>query len=202
MAEKIIVRGRGARGPAGAPGPAGTGVTILGSYNTLSALQAAHPTGQNGQGYLVGGNLYVWIDNSWTNVGQVRGPQGETGPAGATGARGPKGDTGLIGPQGPQGQQGLQGLQGPKGDTGATGPQGPQGVPGSVAGFDVSLVSFTYEKRSNASTWNIVHNLRFKPNLIVMDYGSNQVECDIEYVSENEVRLTFSDPVSGYAYLS
>jgi hypothetical protein len=190
MTEKIIVRGRGARGPAGAPGPAGTGVTILGSYDTVSALQTAHPTGENGQGYLVGGDLYVWVNSSWTNVGQVRGPQGEIGSAGATGPRGATGPTGPIGQQGPQG---------PKGDTGSV---GPQGIPGSISGFDVSLVSFTYEKRSNALTWNIVHNLRFKPNLIVMDYGSNQVECDIEYVSENEVRLTFSDPVSGYAYLS
>jgi hypothetical protein len=68
--------------------------------------------------------------------------------------------------------------------------------------LSVGLFSYTYEKQINALIWNITHNLKFKPNIIVMDYGSNQVECDIEYVNENSVKLTFSEAVSGYAYLS
>jgi hypothetical protein len=71
-----------------------------------------------------------------------------------------------------------------------------------TARFQVSLVSFTYEKQVASRVWNITHNLGFKPNIIVMDYGSNQVECDIEYVGLNSAILTFSETVSGYAYLS
>ena len=100
----IVVRSKGARGPQGTPGPAGTGITILGSYNSLSDLQTAHPTGTPGQGYLVGSNLYIWdsTQNQWTNVGPVQGPQGPKGDTGATGSQGPKGDTGATGSQGPK----------------------------------------------------------------------------------------------------
>lgn len=113
-------------------GADGTSVTILGSYDTYAQLIAAHPTGNLGDGYMVGGDLYVWNGSAWEDVGTIQGPQGPAGPqgpTGATGARGPKGDTGATGPQGPQG---IQGEQGPQGATGATGPQGPQGPQGAT----------------------------------------------------------------------
>lgn len=192
MANTLIVRARGARGLPGAAGPAGTGITILGSYLTLSALQSAHPTGVVGQGYLIGQNLYIWDTegNAWLNVGLVQGPKGDTGLTGADGQRGATGATGPIGPQGPQGV---------KGDTGE---RGPQGLPGSLTNFNVSVVSYTYEKQVNSTSWNIIHNLGFRPNVNIMDYGSNNVECDVEHVSENHLTLTFSEAISGYAYLS
>ena len=66
---------------AGVNGQDGTSVTILGSYDTLSALQSAHPTGNAGDAYLVGGRLYVWaVDNrEWEDVGNIQGPKGDTG---------------------------------------------------------------------------------------------------------------------------
>lgn len=126
---------QGIQGPIGPQGPKGndgTGVTILGSYSTLEELEAAHPTGNAGDSYLVAGDLYVWsvTTSSWLNVGSIEGPQGpqgiqgETGPQGPQGPKGETGDTGATGPQGPQG------IQGPKGDTGATGAQGAQGIQG------------------------------------------------------------------------
>ena len=211
MTEKIIIRAKGARGPAGAPGPAGTGITILGKYDNLTQLQTAHPTGSSGQGYLVGINLYIWdsIGNAWSNVGPVQGPKGDTG------SQGPKGDTGSQGPQGtigPSGPKGDTGSQGPKGDTGSQGPkgdtgaQGAQGIPGN-SNFNISLVSFTYEQQVAASVWNITHNLGFNPNVQVMDYTEINVECEIRYVNSNQLTLSFQQagvPVlySGYAYLS
>lgn len=191
MANTLIVRGRGARGLPGAAGPAGTGITILGKYATLSQLQTTHPTGTVGQGYLVDINLYIWDPqtSSWLSVGPVQGPRGDTGATGAAGQRGATGPRGDVGPQGP------------KGDTGATGATGPKGDTGSVANI-VQLISFTYEKQSNSTSWVINHNLGFRPNVIVMDYGQNNIECDIEHVSENQLTLTFSEAISGYAYLS
>ena len=68
-------------------GPAGTGVTILGSFETEAALNAAHPTGSVGDSYLVSGYLYVWsaTDNKWLNVGSIQGPKGEKGADGEDG---------------------------------------------------------------------------------------------------------------------
>jgi hypothetical protein len=62
-------------------GSDGTSVNILGSYNTLDELIAAHPTGNVGDAYIVQGNMYVWcIDsNTWDNVGNIQGPTGPSG---------------------------------------------------------------------------------------------------------------------------
>ena len=146
---------RGPQGEQGLKGEDGTGVTILGSYNSLEELENAQPTGNLGDSYLVDGYLYVWneINSNWKNVGKIQGPQGEQGSKGDTGAQGeqgiqgPKGDAftysdfteeqleGLKGPQGergPKGEQGPQGEQGPKGDPGVKGEQGTQGPKGDA----------------------------------------------------------------------
>lgn len=68
-------------------GADGTGVNILGSYNSLEELEAAHPTGDVGDAYLINGNMYVWNveQNSWENVGNIQGPQGIQGLPGKDG---------------------------------------------------------------------------------------------------------------------
>ena len=99
----------GDTGPAGATGDTGAtgiGTTIKGSYNTYQELIAAHPTGNDGDSYLVNGSLYVWLNNTWDNVGNIKGEKGDTG------ATGDKGDTGDTGAKGDAGETG------PKGDTG------------------------------------------------------------------------------------
>jgi len=62
----------------GEDGKDGTSVTILGSYDTLAQLQAAHPTGSAGDSYMVGDDLYVWsvTASAWVDVGQIRGDDG------------------------------------------------------------------------------------------------------------------------------
>lgn len=101
----------GPQGPQGETGPSGTSVTILGSYDTIEDLERDHMEGTPGSSYLVGDDLYVWSpnENTWVNVGTIRGPKGDTGPIG------PQGEVGERGPQGPQGQEGPQGPQGPAG---------------------------------------------------------------------------------------
>ena len=90
----------GPQGPKGDKGEQGTGVTIKGRYDSLSALIAAHPKGNEGDAYMVGVNLYAWSGTEWIDCGNIQGPKGD------------KGDTGERGPQG---------LQGPKGNDGAVG---------------------------------------------------------------------------------
>lgn len=67
---------QGEEGEQGPPGEDGSSVTILGSYDTLAELEAAHPTGSLGDAYLVAGDLYVWNGSAWEDVGQIQGPQG------------------------------------------------------------------------------------------------------------------------------
>ena len=121
----------GAQGPAGAPGKDGTSLYIEDIYPTLAALRNAIPTG-NDKMYMVEADreCYIWseIENGWTSVGKLQGPEGPQGPEGKQGVQGPKGDTGA---QGPQGEQGIQGVQGAQGAIGPEGPQGPAGVKGT-----------------------------------------------------------------------
>lgn len=141
----------GPQGPKGEPGKDGSdgrSFVVKGIYDSLYALQQAHPTGSEGDAYAVGTEdsnvIYIWdVDSlSWESVGGLQGPQGPTGaqgPQGAQGATGPQGPEGPQGPQGEQGpkgdkgdqgEQGLQGLQGLQGEQGPRGEQGPKGEPG------------------------------------------------------------------------
>ena len=108
----------GPQGPKGEQGPAGqdgTSYTVNGLYSTLSALQAAHPTGIAGDAWFVGtadsNVVYQWdVDKAaWVNVGALKGPKGDKGNTGDTGPQGPKGDTGATGSQGPKGDKGSDG---------------------------------------------------------------------------------------------
>lgn len=99
---------QGPKGDTGDTGPAGSGVEILGKYNSLEELKQSHPTGNKGDAYFGGEDLYVWdiLNLSWINVGNIKGPQGNPGPKGDIG---PKGDTGPKGDPGPQGN-GIQSI--------------------------------------------------------------------------------------------
>ena len=69
----------GPQGPTGPTGPAGTSFTIMGTYDTLYDLQQAHPTGQLGNAYMVGDDVYIWSENgAWESIGQLQGPPGPT----------------------------------------------------------------------------------------------------------------------------
>ena len=120
----------GPQGPKGAKGEDGKAFTISGYYESLSALQAAVATPEDGVAYGVGTaapyDIYVWdaVGKQWVNNGAIQGPKGDQGE---TGPQGPKGDQGETGPQGPKGDPGEAGPQGPKGDPGDTGDKGAQG---------------------------------------------------------------------------
>ncbi len=69
------------RGNNGTDGADGRGLAILGNYDTMADLIAAHPTGSAGDAYLVGTDLVVWntSTNSWEDVGRIQGPSGADG---------------------------------------------------------------------------------------------------------------------------
>ena len=80
----------GPQGPQGPQGAQGTGVTILGSFETVDDLEVAHPTGNIGDAYLIKGYLYVWsaTEQRWVDVGNIQGPKGDPGVEGAAGPAG------------------------------------------------------------------------------------------------------------------
>jgi hypothetical protein len=67
---------------------------------------------------------------------------------------------------------------------------------------DPQSISYKHTQNALLSVWHITHNLSFKPNVVITDYNGNILECDIEYVGNNEVTVTLSDAYIGYAYLS
>lgn len=132
----------GKTGPKGDTGDTGTGVTIKGSYNSYEELIYNHPTGSDGDSYLVNGSLYVWNGNAWQNVGNIKGEKGDTGDIGQTGAKGDASESAYVNVNHTSEtiNIGVNGgvsevitfseLKGDKGDTGDTGPQGVKGDKG------------------------------------------------------------------------
>lgn len=76
---------QGPQGVKGDKGEQGTGVTIKGRYDSVSALKSAHPKGNDGDAYMVGVNLYAWSGSEWIDCGNIQGPQGIQGATGAAG---------------------------------------------------------------------------------------------------------------------
>lgn len=94
-------------------------------------------------GYIAKQDNPTDLNDHWTSIGEVRGPQGligdkgEKGNSGDKGLKGEKGSiSGLTGPTGPIGPAGETtgptGEKGIKGDIGPTGPTGPKGQKGEL----------------------------------------------------------------------
>ena len=66
----------GPAGPQGIQGETGAGLEILDRYATLADLQAAHPTGNPGDAYMVGDHLYIWSvsTSAWIDAGTLSSP--------------------------------------------------------------------------------------------------------------------------------
>lgn len=72
----------GQTGPAGPQGEQGTGVNIIGALDDASELPAS---GNPGEAYLIGGDLWVYTgvgSPPFENVGSIQGPIGPVGPPG------------------------------------------------------------------------------------------------------------------------
>lgn len=84
-------------------------------------------------------------------------------------------------------------------EIGIAGPQGAQGIPGEVLFSDLSYV---HNQAVPSDTWTVTHNLRFMPNITVVDSAGTVVEGSYNYLDENTVVLSFNGTFSGKAYLS
>lgn len=75
----------------------------------------------------------------------------------------------------------------------------PPSPPGSGGGGSTSG-SYIFTQSSPAASWVITHPLNAVPNVVVLA-GGDVIECDVAYSGTTGVTLTFSEPVSGTAYL-
>lgn len=85
---------------------------------------------------------------------------------------------------------------GPRGPEGPEGPEGPAGPPGEVGG------AYTHSQGATATTWTIVHNLGYRPNVQPVDTLDRWMVGDVQHVDANTLTVTFAVAVSGKAYLS
>lgn len=128
----------------GADGADGAGLNIVGELPTPGDLPG---TGSPGEGYIIAGDLWLWVDGAWLNAGPIRGPQGEPGAAGADGDPGPAGASayqvavanGFVGTEAAW-LASLQGTPGSDGVDGAPGAPGADGADGSSA-YEVALAN-------------------------------------------------------------
>jgi len=80
-------------------------------------------------------------------------------------------------------------------DTGV-GPPGPPG-PGGAASS-----SYEHSQPSASDTWIVNHNLGFKPSTFAYSVGGMMMWANVQHFSDNQVRIYFDGPVSGYAVCS
>ena len=210
----------GPTGPTGPVGPTGAGLRILGSFDSMDDLIAHHPTGDNGDCFIVQRNLVVWDEdtNAWKSTGAIEGPPGEaatievrdtrTGDAGSDAIvldnavgnhhflefvipRGEKGD------QGEPGEKGDTGAIGPKGDNGATGPigpTGPTGPQGSLGPTSYNVVCFASFKDSTTAGTSTITTTRIIPGLSdIISISGNQIKVARTSVFE----ITLCGRISG-----
>ena len=61
---------------------------------------------------------------------------------------------------------------------------------------------FVHDQASASATWSITHNMKFFPNVSIVDTALSKVIGEVVYTSENALTVTFSQSFAGKAYLS
>lgn len=185
---------KGEKGEKGDKGDKGDGISILGDYVSYDELIREHPTGNVGDCYLVGGNLYVWNDStsSWDMVGSIQGPPGKSDKISigtvSTGSsyddadiidnydgemhtldfvipKGEKGEQGEKGDKGDKGEKGDTGPQGEKGNQGDKGEKGDTGPKGSLGPTSYDVIAFASFKDSNVAGTSSMTTMRIIPGM-------------------------------------
>jgi len=63
-------------------------------------------------------------------------------------------------------------------------------------------VSKSYRVNPPQLIWTFIHNLGFFPNVTTTDDANQEIVGTVTYIDVNSLKIEFSDPVSGWAYLS
>ena len=80
-----------------------------------------------------------------------------------------------------------------------------QGNTGSEADFVKALLqdaTYIHDQQASAFEWVITHNLNKYPSVTIIDTMDRVVYGEIQYLSANQVKLSFTSNFSGKAYLN
>lgn len=61
---------------------------------------------------------------------------------------------------------------------------------------------YTHTQSVASSVWTITHTLNKTPNVIIFDDEFNQIFADVKSLNVNTTRITFSEPLTGTAFLN
>ena len=61
---------------------------------------------------------------------------------------------------------------------------------------------YVHTQASPSATWTVNHGLSKRASVSVVDSAGTVIICDVSYVSDNQVVLTFDASTSGQAYLN
>lgn len=62
--------------------------------------------------------------------------------------------------------------------------------------------SYVHEQSISSTLWEIHHGMNRFPSVTIVDSAGDSTMTDVDYVSGNQINLTFNAAVSGYAYLN
>lgn len=62
--------------------------------------------------------------------------------------------------------------------------------------------SFEFVQTIASTTWTILHNLGYVPNVYTIDTDGNEISGVIEILDMNNIKILFSSAIAGKAYLS
>lgn len=79
--------------------------------------------------------------------------------------------------------------------------ESPIGV-GIVSPDSTALFAYHHVQGASSTVWAIRHGLGFYPNVTTMDSGGSITHGELVHETKNRLRVTFSAPISGNAYLS
>lgn len=71
----------------------------------------------------------------------------------------------------------------------------------SFHGNNATPISYTFQTLTPLATWNINHNLNYRPVVQVFNSASQLIFGNVIHMSDNQVIVSFTTPVSGFARL-
>ena len=109
--------------------------------------------------------------------------------------------TPVLGPITGRGEQGDPGKQGDPGSKGDKGDPGPPGPPGADAIAIVPEANFAFSVA--ATTWTLTHNLAStQVDIVTRDNNGELIYGDVTFVNENEAKVEWYFPTTGYCRVS
>ena len=82
------------------------------------------------------------------------------------------------------------------------GPKTSTGWPATPFYAAGSTLRYVHVQASASATWTVNHTLGGYPSVTVVDTASTTVIGEVSYISTSQVRISFTAPFSGYAYLT